>query len=356
MTDKKRIGILTSGGDCAGLNAAIRAVTHRAIDTYGWEVMGIYRATQGLMERPVAAVDLTIPIVDRLLVTGGTFLGTTNQGDPFAFPMPDGEIRNRSTDIIEGYHQLGLSALVGIGGDGSLAILRKIALLGDLNFVAIPKTIDNDVDITERSIGFDTAVNTATEALDRLHFTAASHARVMVLEVMGRDAGHIAISAGIAGGADVILIPEIPYTIANLCQCIRNRQSQGKNYSLIIVSEAVKTETGEMLEIGHNRYGGIGQYLAEQIATASGAETRVTILGHVQRGGTPSPLDRLVASAFGVAAVDLIAEERFDRMVAWQRREVIDVPIEQAISRYCAVNPSSSLVKTARGLGIYLGD
>jgi ATP-dependent phosphofructokinase / diphosphate-dependent phosphofructokinase len=178
----------------------------------------------------------------------------------------------------------------------------------------------------------------------------------MVLEVMGRDAGHIAISAGIAGGADVILIPEIPYTIANLCECIRNRQSQGKNYSLIIVSEAVKTETGEMLEIGRNRYGGIGQYLAEQIATASGAETRVTILGHVQRGGTPSPLDRLVASAFGVAAVDLIAEEKFDRMVAWQRREVMDVPIEQAISRYCAVNPNSSLVKTARGLGIYLGD
>jgi ATP-dependent phosphofructokinase / diphosphate-dependent phosphofructokinase len=152
MTDTKRIGILTSGGDCAGLNAAIRAVTHRAIDTYGWEVMGIYRATQGLMERPVAAVNLTIPTVDRLLVTGGTFLGTTNQGDPFAFPMPDGEIRNRSTDIIEGYHQLGLSALVGIGGDGSLAILRKIAQQGNLNFVAIPKTIDNDVDITERSI------------------------------------------------------------------------------------------------------------------------------------------------------------------------------------------------------------
>jgi ATP-dependent phosphofructokinase / diphosphate-dependent phosphofructokinase len=356
MTSHKRIGILTSGGDCAGLNAAIRAVVHRAIDTYGWEVMGIYRATQGLMERPVGAKKLTIPIVDRLLVMGGTYLGTTNQGNPFAFAMPDGEIRDRTSDIIEGYHQLGLDALVGIGGDGSLAILRQIAQEGQINFVAIPKTIDNDVGVTERSIGFDTAVNTATEALDRLHFTAASHSRAMILEVMGRDAGHIAISAGIAGGADVILIPEIPYTIANLCERIRLRQAEGKNYSLIIVSEAVKTEDGNPVQVGDNRYGGIGNYLAERIASCSGAETRVTVLGHIQRGGTPSPLDRLIASAFGVAAVDLIADEKFDRMVAWQRREVISVPIEAAISRYCAVNPQSTLVKTARGLGIYLGD
>jgi 6-phosphofructokinase 1 len=356
MTPQKRIGILTSGGDCAGLNAAIRAVVHCAIDTYGWQVIGINRATQGLMERPVSSIELTIPLVDRWLIGGGTFLGTTNQGDPFAFPMPDGQILDRSQDISEGYHHLGLDALVGIGGDGSLAILRKIAQQGGMNLVAIPKTIDNDVGVTEHSIGFDTAVNIATEALDRLHFTAASHSRVMILEVMGRDAGHIAISAGIAGGADVILIPEIPYTLANLCECIRIRQSQGKNYSLIIVSEAVKTECGEIVRVDTNRYGGIGHYLATKIAAASGAETRVTTLGHTQRGGMPSPLDRLVASAFGVAAVDLIANGKFDRMVAWQRREVIDVPIEQAISRYCVVDPESTLVKTARGLGIYLGN
>jgi ATP-dependent phosphofructokinase / diphosphate-dependent phosphofructokinase len=356
MTSPKRIGILTSGGDCAGLNAAIRAVVHRAIDTYGWQVIGISRATQGLMERPIDAMELTIPQVDRLLVMGGTFLGTTNKGDPFAFPMENGELLDRSQEIIDGYHQLGLDALVAIGGDGSLAILRKLAQQGGMNLVAIPKTIDNDVGVTERSIGFDTAVNIATEALDRLHFTAASHSRAMILEVMGRDAGHIAISAGIAGGADVILIPELPYTVANLCERIRVRQSQGKNYSLIIVSEAVKTECGEIVEISHNRYGGIGHYLATKIAAASGAETRVTILGHTQRGGMPSPLDRLIASAFGVAAVDLIADEKYDRMVAWQRREVITVPIQEAISMYCAVNPASSLVKTARGLGIYLGD
>jgi ATP-dependent phosphofructokinase / diphosphate-dependent phosphofructokinase len=356
MTPKKRIGILTSGGDCAGLNAAIRAVVHRAVDTYNWEVVGIFGAVHGLMQRPITAGILTIPYVDRLLVMGGTCLGTTNQGDPFAMVMADGSTRDRTPEIIEGYHQLGLDALIGIGGDGSLAILRNIALQGGLNFVAIPKTIDNDVGITERSIGFDTAVNIATEALDRLHFTAASHSRVMILEVMGRDAGHIAISAGIAGGADVILIPEIPYTLGNICERLSSRQAQGKNYSLIIVSEAVKTESGESVEADTNRYGGIGNYLAAKIGAVCGAETRVTSLGHVQRGGMPSPLDRLIASAFGVAAVDLIAARKFDRMVAWQCREVIDVPIAEAISKYCAVDPQSTLVKTARGLGIYLGD
>jgi 6-phosphofructokinase 1 len=356
----KRIGILTSGGDCAGLNAVIRAVTFRAIETHGWKVLGICRATNGLMARPPEVKALDIESVDRLLTIGGTFLGTTNKGNPFAFPMSNGEIVDRSEEIIEGYRALGLDALIGIGGDGSIAILRKLAQQGGLNFVAIPKTIDNDVDLTERSIGFDTAVNIATEALDRLQFTAASHSRVMILEVMGRDAGHIAISAGIAGGADVILIPEIPYTIAGLCRKLQERQDQGKNYSLIIVSEAVKTETGEAISCTHAfgeiRYGGVGHYLADQIHHCMGAETRVTVLGHVQRGGTPSPMDRLTASAFGVAAVDLIAEEKFDRMVAWRDRQVIDVPIAAAINHYCAVDREGTLVKTAQGLGIYLGD
>jgi ATP-dependent phosphofructokinase / diphosphate-dependent phosphofructokinase len=357
MTSKKRIGILTSGGDCAGLNAAIRAVVHRSIDTYGWEVIGIIGAIQGLMERPTpAGRSLTIPDVERLLTMGGTYLGTKNQGNPLAIVMDDGSIDDRAADIIAGYHQLGLDALIGIGGDGSLAILRNIALKGGLNFVAIPKTIDNDVGVTERSIGFDTAVNIATEALDRLHSTAASHSRVMILEVMGRNVGHIAISAGIAGGADVILIPEIPYTLANICDRISTRQAQGKNYALMIVSEAVKTEDGESVEVDADRYGGIGHYLARKIEPICGAETRVTSLGHTQRGGMPSPLDRLIASAFGVAAVDLIAAQKFDRMVAWQCGEVIDVPIAEAISHYCAVDPQSTLVKTARGLGIYLGD
>ena len=360
MGERKRIGILTSGGDCAGLNAVIRAVVYRARGTYGWEVLGIRQATLGLMTRPPKAMPLEIEKVDSLLTAGGTMLGTTNKGDPFAFPMPDGTVRDRSEDIIAGYHELGLEAIIGIGGDGSMAILRRIAQQGGLNMVAIPKTIDNDVGVTEHSIGFDTAVNTATEALDRLHFTAASHSRVMILEVMGRDAGHIAISAGIAGGADVILIPEIAYTVDNVCHKIKERQDQGKNYSLVIVSEAVRTETGEQVmntnRLGQSRYGGIGQYLADEICNRSGAETRVTVLGHIQRGGTPSPLERLIASAFGVAAVDLIVEGKYDQMVTWQNRRVVSVPIAEAIAKYSAVDPNGTLVKTARGLGIYLGD
>lgn len=364
MPKHRRIGILTSGGDCSGLNAAIRAVVHCAVGTYGWEVFGIRQATLGLMASPPQYLKLGIDQVDppngNYLTAGGTVLGTTNQGDPFAFPMPDGTICDRSSDIAAGYRQLGLDALIGIGGDGSLAILRRLAQQGNMNLVGIPKTIDNDIGITEHAIGFDTAVNIATEALDRLHFTAASHSRVMILEVMGRDAGHIAIAAGIAGGADVILIPEIPYTIKQVCNKIKDRQEQGKNYCLIIVSEAVRTEGGELSTItnrlGQSRYGGIGQYLADQICDCIGAETRVTVLGHIQRGGTASPLDRLVASAFGVEAVNLIAQEKYDRMVTWQNREVVSVSIAEAIAEYSAVNPNGTLVKTARGLGIYLGD
>lgn len=359
MPERKRIGILTSGGDCAGLNAVIRAVTRCAVDVYGWEVLGICKATHGLMSRPPEAMALDITQVDSLLTMGGTILGTTNKGDPFAFPMSEGKLVDRSSEIIEGYRQLDLDALIGIGGDGSLAILRKLAQQGGINLVGIPKTIDNDVGITERSIGFDTAVNIATEAIDRLHFTAASHSRVMILEVMGRDAGHIALNAGIAGGANMIMIPEIPYKLENICQHIKKRQARGQDYSIAVVSEAVCTETGEILEQGHFAdcgLGGIGQYLAEQITAKSGAETRVTVLGHTQRGGISSPLDRILASAFGVAAVNLIAEEKYDRMVAWHDRQVTSIPIAEAIKEYCAVDPEGTLVKTARGLGICLGD
>lgn len=356
---KKKIGILTSGGDCAGLNAVIRAVTRCAIKVYDWEVWGICKATHGLMSRPPQAIQLNVKQVDPYLTMGGTFLGTTNKGDPFAFPTSDGSLTDRSSEIIEGYHKLGLDALIGIGGDGSLAILRKLAQQGGINLVGIPKTIDNDVGITERSIGFDTAVNIATEALDRLHFTAASHSRVMIVEVMGRDAGHIALNAGIAGGANIVLIPEIPYKLDNICNYIKERQARGRDYSIAIVSEAVCTDKGEFLEKGHFadcRLGGIGQYLAEKITAMSGAETRVTVLGHTQRGGISSPLDRILASAFGVAAVDLIAKEKYDHMVTWQERSVKSVPIAEAIKDYCTVDPHGILVKTARGLNICFGD
>ncbi|MDR3517012.1 MAG: ATP-dependent 6-phosphofructokinase [Azospirillaceae bacterium] len=358
---EKRIGILTSGGDCAGLNAAIRAAVHRATLTYGWQVIGLLEGTAGLLTRPVRYEVLNLSMVSgTMLRMGGTILGTTNRGNPFAFPMADGTIKDRTAEIIGGCRELGLDALIGIGGDGSMAILRRIAQQGGLNLVGVPKTIDNDIGMTEVSIGYDTAVAVATEALDRLQPTAASHARVMVLEVMGRDAGHIALAAGIAGGADVVLIPEIPYNIDSVARKIREVRSQGRNFALVVVSEAVRTADGKEIQMvyqgGETRFGGIGHYISQQIAAATGAETRVTVLGHVQRGSMPSPRDRLIASAFGVHAVDLIAEGKFDRMVAWSNREVIDVPIEDAIARYQAVELDGALARTARGLGICLGD
>ncbi|MEZ5825091.1 MAG: ATP-dependent 6-phosphofructokinase [Geminicoccaceae bacterium] len=355
----KRIGIMTSGGDCAGLNAVIRGAVLRA-HRLGWSVMGIDEATHGLLKRPVAASELTPDSVKGILHQGGTILRTTNRGNPFAYPDEDGGVSDRSQEIIDGYRQLGLDALIGVGGDGSLAILRRLAEQGGINLVGIPKTIDNDLGHTERAVGFSTAVVVATEAIDRLHVTAASHNRVMVLEVMGRDAGHIALTSGVAGGADVVLIPEIPYRMDVICEKILARRDAGRNFSLVVVAESVKSAEGEAQHYvdahGQSRYGGIGRVIAEEIADRTGAETRVTVLGHVQRGGSPVPLDRILGSAFGVAAVDLIAAGRFDRMVAWQNRQVVDVPIADACAQYQAVDPNDTLVHTARGLGICLGD
>jgi 6-phosphofructokinase 1 len=354
-----RLGVLTSGGDCAGLNAVIRAVVKRAVLGHGWQVFGIRQATHGLLSRPVDAIELTPDSVAGVLHLGGTLLGTTNRANPFAYPGEAGRRVDRSAEVIAGYHALDLDALIGVGGDGSLDILRRLAEQGGWNLIGIPKTIDNDLRHTERAIGFTSAVEVATEAVDRLHVTAASHSRVMVLEVMGRDAGHIALTAGIAGGADVILIPEIPYTVDAICAKIEESR-RSRNFSIVVVAESVKGPAGETITYmdahGQSRYGGIGALIAQEIGSRTGAETRVTVLGHVQRGGSPSPLDRVLASAFGVYAVDLIAAGRFDRMVAWQNRRVVDVPIAEAVAQYQAVDPDDALVHTARGLGIAFGD
>ena len=357
----KRIGILTSGGDCAGLNAVIRGVVSRAVDGLGWRVFGIREGTMGLLRRPLDYLELDPTMfTGQILRQGGTILGTTNKGDPFAFPMPNGELLDRSDELIAGYRELKLDALIGIGGDGSMDILRRFAQKGDIPLVGIPKTIDNDIGATEFSVGYLTAVDVATQAMDMLQPTAASHSRVMVLEVMGRDAGHIALAAGIAGGADVIVIPEISYSIANIAAKIDRLKMRGRNFALVIVAEAVKMENGDPATVVHHggetRYGGIGHYLADKISNATGAETRVTVLGHVQRGAGPSALDRLYALAFGTAAVELIAEGKFDRMVAWQNRQVVDIPIAEAVAMYSAVDPDGALVRTARGLGISLGE
>lgn len=357
---KKRIAILTSGGDCAGLNAIIRAAVLRA-NHFGWEMIGINDGSHGLLFDPPHVKPLTVRDVDAgIMRQGGTMLGTTNKGDPFAYPMPDGSVQDRSQQIITNFRNLGCEAMIGIGGDGSLSILMRLAKQGGFNLIGVPKTIDNDLGLTETSVGFDTAVAVATEALDRLQPTAASHDRIMVLEVMGRDAGHIALAAGIAGGADAILLPEIPYDIHKLATHIKAIRDHGRNFALVVVSEAAKPLGGaklmKELSQGQKRLGGIGAMVGEQIADLCQAETRVTVLGHVQRGGQPSAQDRLLASAFGVKAVDLINENKQFRMVAWANREVIDVSIEDAIKHYQIVELHGTLIKTARGLGISFGD
>ena len=358
---KKKIGILTSGGDCAGLNAVIRSAVFAA-HTLGWEVIGIEDGTAGLLDRPLRYQTLTPKMFDTTIMRlGGTILGTTNKGNPFKFPMPDGTFKDRTEEIIDGIKELGIEALIGIGGDGSLAILKRLADQGGFPLIGIPKTIDNDLGDTETSVGFATAVDVATEALDRLQPTAASHDRIMILEVMGRDAGHIALSAGIAGGADVILIPEIDYNLESIVKKVESvRETEGRNFALVIVSEAVKTLDGEKIQVEHQggqkRYGGIGQYLGERLAEMSGSETRVTVLGHVQRGSSPIPADRILASALGVHAVKLIEAGKSDRMVAWSNRRAVDVSISDAIKAYQAVDLDGSLVQTARALGISFGD
>jgi ATP-dependent phosphofructokinase / diphosphate-dependent phosphofructokinase len=361
MSDIETLGILTSGGDCAGLNAVIRAVTYHAVQVYGWKVLGIQDGTSGLIERPLRYRALAMDTFDgRLLRESGTFLGTSSQGNPLNFRMPDGTFRDRTPEFAEGVGALGLDALVVIGGDGSMRIISELCARAGTPMVGVPKTIDNDVHCTQFAVGFATAVNVVTEALDRLQPTAASHHRVMILEVMGRDTGHIALNGGIAGGADVILIPELPYTIEGVAEHIRHVLSHGRTHALVVVAEGVKTEAGKKAFVadarGQTRYGGIGQYLMEALAPRTSADIRVTILGHVQRGGTPSPRDRLLASSFGVHAVKLVAQGRFGRMVAWQERGVIDVPLSQVTIGPRTLDPDDPLIHTARGLGIYVGE
>jgi ATP-dependent phosphofructokinase / diphosphate-dependent phosphofructokinase len=320
-------------------------------------VFGIKNGTTGLVQRPLDFIELNQKTFSGyLLKQGGTFLGTTNKGSLKA----KDKIVDQEKLLIDGYHQLGLDGLIIIGGDGSMNILQKIAKKGNLKIVAIPKTIDNDVGATDFSIGFDTAVNVATQALDNLHSTAVSHSRSMILEVMGRDAGHIALSSGIAGGADVILIPEIKYSIKGIINKLNEMKKRDVKHSLIVVAEAVKMENGKKVihefKDGQKRLGGIGEYIANEIMSKTDIECRVTALGHVQRGAPPTANDRILASAFGVYAVDLLEKGKFDKMVAYKNRKIIDVTINEAIKTYKNVERNDPLVETALSLGIYIGD
>jgi 6-phosphofructokinase 1 len=358
----KRIGIVTGGGDCPGLNAVIRAVA-KAAAMRGWETVGILGGYEGLLE-PRQFRLLDYHALSGLLVRGGTILGTANRGK-FSSKTGHGESRQLPKELLEGVKtgmkELGVFALVSIGGDGSLTIAQQLHERG-VPLVGVPKTIDNDLGGTAMTFGFDSAVACATDALDRLHTTAESHNRVMVLEVMGRYAGWIALYAGVAGGADVILIPEIPFTYERVCAKIRERESQGKKFTLVVVAEGAREKDADFVTSAGEeanreaRLGGIGAVVATALAKRTGKETRNCVLGHLQRGGSPTTFDRALCSMFGATAVELIASGDFGKMVAFGGAGVAAVCISEAVGRLKTVPPDGNLARTARALGISLGD
>jgi ATP-dependent phosphofructokinase / diphosphate-dependent phosphofructokinase len=358
----KRIGILTGGGDAPGLNAVIRAAVKTAICKYGCEVIGIRNGYDGFLDER-GMTPLGLESVRGILPRGGTILGTANRGNPYARKIiREGQevIVDVSDEIIHGIERLNLDALLVLGGDGTLRIAHELCLKG-APVIGVPKTIDNDINGTEVTFGFDTAVNTATDAIDKLHSTAEAHHRVMVLELMGRNAGFLALHAGVAGGADVILLPEIPFKFEKVVAKVRERVEKGMDFSILAVSEGAKPLDGEQIfsragnEIYTPRLGGIGNRVGEYVER-EGYETRVTVLGHLQRGGTPTPFDRWLATRFGAAAVRLAHQGKFDRMVALHAGDIVDIPLTDALSVAKRVDLNGDAVVTARGLGISFGD
>jgi len=357
-----RIGVLSGGGDAPGLNAVIRAVTKTAIFKYGWEVTGIIDGFEGLLS-PTKTRQLNSWNTRGILFVGGTILGTTNRGNPFAQKtMVNGKevIENMSSLVLENIRDLGLDCVVVIGGDGSLKIGHGLHKLG-VPVIGVPKTIDNDLSATFVTFGFQTAVDTATDALDKLHTTAESHQRVIVLELMGRYAGWIALEAGIAGSADVILIPEIPFSMEKVAEKLLERKKSGSKSSIVVVAEGAKAVGGEMAvrekaSDGYVlRFGGEGEIVGSEIGKRTGFDVRVTVLGHLQRGGSPCPFDRLLATRYGAAAVELVARKKFGEMVSYQPPDITSVPLESAIDQLRLVDPDGDLVKMAEGLGVCFG-
>lgn len=354
----KRVGVLTGGGDAPGLNAVIRAVVKTAINIYGWSVVGIENGFEGLL-----GDTLTMPLgldqVRGLLPRGGTILGTVNRG-PFAWLAM--ETRNAKDEpayqeALRNFERLDLDALVAIGGEGTLRAAYEFLQLG-MPVIGVPKTIDNDVVGTDLTFGFDTALDIATEAIDRLHTTAESHGRVMLVEVMGRLAGWIALQSGLAGGADVILIPEIPFAVEKAAAKVVQREKQGRHFSIIVVAEGAKPAGGQPVykQPGEPdraaRLGGIAERVASDISRLTGKESRVVVLGHLQRGGTPTSFDRMLASCYGSAAVRAIAHGSFGQMVAWSCNQITTVPLEQCVKAIKGVPPDHHLIRVARDLSI----
>lgn len=355
----RRIGILTGGGDAPGLNAVIRAFVKYAVREKGWEVVGVEDSFNGLLDRPRRLMELDLQSCRGLLHQGGTVLGTTNRGDPFTFPARDGTVSDRSEDLARAVREEGLEGLVCIGGEGTQAIALRLMEERGVRVIGVPKTIDNDLSATDRTFGFQTAVETATEALDRLHTTADAHERVMFLEVMGRDAGHIALHAGISGGADVILLPEIPWDPERVAAKIQFRASLGRPFSLVVVAEGAVPVGAPVDREARWRLirqaGGAAALAMRELEGRVEHEMRATVLGHLQRGGSPVAFDRLLATRFGVAAVDLVEAERWGEMVRIRDDRVDGVPIREAVARYHGVDPEGELVRVARCAGIELG-
>jgi len=347
----KKIGILTSGGDCAGLNAVIRAATDAAVGR-GWEVLGLRNGHLGLLSNPPDVVHLTSDLVrGNLMRAGGTVLGTTTKGDPFAYPQPDGTTRDRSDEVRAALKGLGIEALVVIGGDGSMRLFDRLLAPAGIPWVGVPKTIDNDVPGTDFAVGFFTAVEVVGEALDRLASTAASHRRIMVLEVMGRDSGFIALYGGMAGGADVILMPEFGYDLdavaAHLLKITNNRP----NAALVVIAEGVKRPADE-----RRKGNSIGASIATGLEKLTGFDARCTVLGHLQRGGSPAVFDRILATTFGARAIKLLDTGANRCMTAWRNGGITHVDMSEAVKGPRFVGANSDLIRAARRIGTYVGE
>jgi 6-phosphofructokinase 1 len=359
---KKRIGVLTGGGDCPGLNAVIRAIVKTAENDYGVEVIGFKDGYEGLIDNRFLEIDSRN--VSGILAQGGTILGTSNRADPFNYPVLQDEdfvYLDRSSQAVRNFESLGLDALIAIGGDGTMAASAGMVKKG-LPIVGVPKTIDNDLVGTDVTFGFDSAVVTATEAIDKIHTTAQSHHRVMIVEVMGRYAGWLALYSGIAGGGDIILMPEFPYDIEGVCDAVRTRNAQGKTFSIVVVGEGAKPIGGEMVVAKRIktspdaiRLGGISHQVAAQIEGLTNIECRVTILGHLLRGGSPTAFDRLLATRFGVEAVHMAARGDYGKLVVLKSNQMEAVPLEDVAGKLRLVTADHEMIKTALSLGLSLG-